>query len=271
MKESSALSLEPVDIFQIRFPRMNQAEAVKTLMNFTGQERAVGVAFPDMSTMNQAQTNPEFKKLLQSKVRVFNDGVGMAWISRCQGKPFPANLNGTDLCPALLANSPVGTRVFLLGTKSDDIEIAREKLSNRFKHIAFVGVHHGYFTLEEEPGVMKLIRAARPAIVFVGMGNPRQVEFIARHLDDPGMKGTLFLAIGGFFDYWAGNINRAPLWVRRLRLEWLFLIFKQPHKLKRYLVGGPLFLIRGLWAQFRNQHACPPQNPSQDELWPSKE
>ncbi len=253
---------QSVDILQIRFPRMTKTEALQKLIELTKNNMNAGVAFPDMSTLNQAESNPDFKYLLQSKMIVMNDGAGLAWIAKRLGCPFPANLNGTDLCPALMELLDKDTRIFILGTKPKEIRKAHQALSRRFPHINFVGSRNGYFNIEEEPSIIAKIHKTKPDIVLVGMGNPRQVEFITRFLDSPDIQGTLLLAVGGFLDYWAGNISRAPLLMRRLKLEWLYLIIIQPHKIKRYLIGIPLFTLRCIWADISNQHTYikPPQN-----------
>jgi N-acetylglucosaminyldiphosphoundecaprenol N-acetyl-beta-D-mannosaminyltransferase len=97
----------------------------------------------------------------------------------------------------------------------------------------------------------------RPAVILVGMGNPQQVELIDRHLDDPSLRGTLWLAVGGQFDYYGGALRRAPQLLRRLRLEWLYIVMQQPHKLRRYFIGIPLYLGRCALAALTGSHDIP--------------
>lgn len=248
---------DSVDILGVRFPRLSSDQALSLLLSRLGAATSTGVCFPDMSTLNLACDNPDFRRLLQERMLVLNDGAGLAWAARRQQRSFPANLNGTDLCPRLFAAAPSGTRVYLLGARDGVARAAEKVLAERFPQLAFVGSHHGYLDERGEAEVIETLRTLRPQIVLVAMGNPRQVEFIVRHLDDPGLAGTLWLAVGGQLDYYGGGLVRAPLWMRRVKLEWLYIVMQQPYKARRYFVGIPQFLLRCLHADFTDGHRAP--------------
>ena len=245
-----------VDVLGVRFPRLTAAAVLQLLLTRLGGTVSTGVCFPDMSTLNLAAERPEFLRRLQTRMLVFNDGAGLGWAARRQGRPLPANLNGTDLVPQLLHAAPLGTTVFLLGAQPGVAERAQAILAARFDHLQFVGSHHGYLDATSEAAVVEKLRTLRPQIVLVAMGNPRQVEFIDRHLDDAALGGTLFLAVGGQLDYYGGTLRRAPAWWRRLRLEWLYIVLQQPYKARRYFVGIPQFMLRCLAAERRGTHVA---------------
>ena len=249
------LGVDEVEVLGVRFPRLTAAAAVEFLLSRLHGPKSTGVCFPDMSTLNLAAERPAFRHLLQTRMVVFNDGAGLAWAARRQGHPLPANLNGTDLVPQLFAGAPAQTSVFLLGARPGVAEQAQAVLAARFPHLRFVGSHHGYLDDATEAQVLATLRLLRPAIVLVAMGNPVQVEFICRHLDDPGLAGTLFLAVGGQLDYYGGTLKRAPQSWRRARLEWLYIVLQQPYKAQRYFVGIPRFLVRCLLAERRGPDA----------------
>ncbi len=94
---------------------------------------------------------------------------------------------------------------------------------------------------------------ARPNLLLVGMGNPRQEQWIDRYL--PQLRVPLTMGTGGLFDHWAGNLKRAPYWVRRIGCEWMQLLLQQPHKCRRYLLGNPVFLARIATNWFRDRQA----------------
>jgi N-acetylglucosaminyldiphosphoundecaprenol N-acetyl-beta-D-mannosaminyltransferase len=248
---------ESVDILKVRFPRLRAEEAVALLLCRLSERRTTGVCFPDMSTLNLAADKPGFRRLLGRRFLVFNDGAGLSWAARRRGRPLPANLNGTDLIPRLFSAAPSGTTVYLLGARPGVAERAQEVLAGRFPHLSFVGSHHGYLDAAAEAEVLAELRRLRPRIVLVAMGNPLQVELIDRHLDDPELDGTMWFAVGGQLDYYGGDLRRAPVWVRRLKLEWLYIVLQQPHKARRYFVGIPRFLVRCLLAERRDGHAVP--------------
>lgn len=250
--------VDSVDILGVRFPRLTREEALELLLARLLRRETTGVCFPDMSTLNLAAERPAFLRLLQRRMLTLNDGAGLAWAARRLGRPFPANLNGTDLCPRLFQAAPAGTGVYLLGAAPGVAARAQAHLSARFPHLRFPGSHHGYLDLAQEAAVVGELRALRPDIVLIGMGNPLQVEFIDRHRDDPGLAGTLWLAVGGQLDYYGGDLTRAPAWMRRCRLEWLHIVRKQPHKARRYFLGIPRFLSRCLAAELRGAHGAGP-------------
>ncbi len=246
-----------VDILGIRFPLWSRDEALQHLLVRLRQHQTTGVCFPDMSSMNVACEQPDFRRLLQQRFLVLNDGAGLAWASWRRGASFPSNLNGTDLVPALLDAAPEGTRVYVVGARPDVVERCREHMGRRFPNVVFVGHDHGFFDLSGEEAVTAEIARCKPDIVLVGMGNPRQVRFIGRRLDDPRLKGILWLAVGGLFEYWGGTLVRAPSWARRARLEWLFIVSQQPYKARRYFEGIPRFLGRVIAAEARGTHSWP--------------
>ena len=254
---AEAAQAEHVDLFQVRFPRLTQAQAADYLLGRLGAAPSTGVCFPDMSTLNAARSAPAFRRLLQHRVITFNDGAGLAFGARLRHRPFPANLNGTELTPMLLERAPVGTTVYLLGARPDVVTRAHEVLAKEFGHVEFIGAHHGYLNPDLEAHVMAELRRLRPDLVLVAMGNPLQVELVDRHLDDPELPATLWLGVGGLLDYYGGTLVRAPRWMVRAKLEWLNIVVRQPHKARRYLLGIPLFLGRCIVMELRGQHDAP--------------
>lgn len=256
-RDAPAADVAFVDVLGVRFPQLSAAQVVKLLLGRLAAGQSTGVCFPDMSTLNLAADRPAFRRLLQRRMLVLNDGAGLAWAARRQGQPLRENLNGTDLCPRLLAAAPAGTTVFLLGAHPGVAARALAVLAARFPAISFVGSHHGFLDAASEAEVVAELRRLRPRIVLVAMGNPLQVEFIDRHLDDPALAGTLWLAVGGQLEYYGGRLRRAPAWLRRARLEWLYIVLQQPHKARRYFVGIPQFLLRCLLAERTGAHHLP--------------
>lgn len=254
---ASETTANTVDVLGVRFPRLYGEEAVALLLAKLRSGDSHGVCFPDMSTLNLAVDSPGFRRLLQRRMIVLPDGAGVMWVASWRGKPLPANLNGTDLVPRFFAAAPAGTTVFLLGGPEGVAARTAEQFAARFPHLRFVGSFHGYLTPTDEQQLVATLCELRPQVVLVGMGNPQQVELIDRYLDHPSLRGTLWLAVGGQFDYYGGTLKRAPTWLRKVRLEWLFIVLQQPHKLRRYFVGIPLYLSRCALASLLHSHDIP--------------
>jgi exopolysaccharide biosynthesis WecB/TagA/CpsF family protein len=199
------------------------------------------IGFANAHTVNMARTSREFAGALRDAL-VLNDGAGVNLASKLvYGLPFPDNLNGTDLTPQLLTRLPAGTRVYLVGSKAAIATLAAEKLQRRHPHLLIVGAHDGFFSVEEESDLAREIVEARADVVLAGMGHPRQELWAARNVATLGIP---VICIGAFLDFTAGVVHRAPTWMRRTSLEWLYRLLQEPRRLaRRYLLGNCTFLI----------------------------
>jgi alpha-1,3-mannosyltransferase len=223
------------------------------------QGEAVAVAFANAHTLNVAAENLAFRLALQNAL-VFNDGIGSDIASRIlYGAPFPENLNGTDFVPNYLMRTKHRYRIFLLGAKPGIAERAAHRLSVLCPRHMIVGCRHGHFAGGETCEVVELIRHSKADILLAAMGNPKQELFIQEHLAGTGCR--LGIGVGALFDFLAGDVPRAPLWVQRRRLEWVYRLLQEPGRLAgRYLIGNPLFLMRVLgqwWSGSRVSDAEP--------------
>jgi N-acetylglucosaminyldiphosphoundecaprenol N-acetyl-beta-D-mannosaminyltransferase len=234
-----------VAVFGVRIANLHEYEAVcqfeRWINERHGQSKAV--YFVNAHTLNLAAREPAYAELLNRGRCVFGDGTGVRWAARVRGVTMKANLNGTDLVPRLFRDTAgQGYRYFLLGATADTIARAAANAQDRFPGWTLAGQHHGYIDMHDSRDVIRLINDARPHVLLVGMGNPLQEQWIDRHLNE--LRVPLCLGTGGLFDHWAGNLRRAPRWVRRLGYEWVQLLAQQPHKWRRYLLGNPAFLWR---------------------------
>jgi N-acetylglucosaminyldiphosphoundecaprenol N-acetyl-beta-D-mannosaminyltransferase len=195
-------------------------------------------------TLNLACESPAYRRLLNGGEVVFADGTGVRWAARLRGVRMQANLVGTDLIPALFhATGGRGYRYFLLGANAATIQRAAATCERTYPGWTLAGFHHGYVQDEASAAlVIKQINASRAHILLVGMGNPLQEQWIHRHRAS--LQVQLSIGVGGLFDHWAGNLKRAPAWVRRHGFEWTQLLLQQPQKWRRYLLGNPKFLVR---------------------------
>ncbi|MEW5763105.1 MAG: WecB/TagA/CpsF family glycosyltransferase [Bacillota bacterium] len=199
----------------------------------------------------RALREPVLLEIAHSASLVTADGIGIVWAARVLGEPLPERVTGIDLVLALAARAPREKwRVFLLGARPGVAQQAAANLAARFPGLDVAGTHHGYFTSREETGVLARIRAARPDILFVGLGAPKQEMWIARHLRALGV--PVAVGVGGSFDVLAGRVKRAPAFLRRLHLEWLGRLLYEPRRWRRMLVlpkfAGVVLLerLRGL-------------------------
>ncbi|RWX68046.1 glycosyltransferase [Mesorhizobium sp. M4B.F.Ca.ET.089.01.1.1] len=218
-------------------------DAIALLTRLVAERRFTKVSFLNAHNANIACTDPVFAEALDDFL-ILPDGIGVDMAAKLlYGAPFPDNLNGTDFVPAFLQASSRPLTVGLLGATRVNAEAASVKLAALAVQHRFVVIHDGYFSAAEEPTIVDRIAALRPDVLLVAMGVPRQELWIARHID--ARHCTLPIAVGALLDFLSGTVPRAPLWMRRLRLEWLFRLLIEPGRLwRRYVVGNPLFLWR---------------------------
>lgn len=202
------------------------------------------VYFANAHTLNLACDNPGYREVLGSADHVFGDGTGVRWAMRALHRQrLRDNVNGTDLIPRLLRSRPgAGRRVYLLGNRPDRIERAAAYVRRHFPAWTLAGYHHGFIDAVESARVVEAINAAAPHVLLVGMGNPVQERWLHQHRHQ--LRVPVCLGVGGLFDYWSGDLVRAPAWMRALGHEWVNILIRQPHKARRYLLGNPRFLLR---------------------------
>lgn len=240
-------------VLGVQIDKVSRPRAI-ALMEEAIQSRnghAVSVFFVNAHTLNLAASAPSYREVLNSADYVFADGTGVRWAARLQGIRSLENLVGTDFVPTLLKSTAGrGYSYFLLGADAQTIAAAADYARRTFPGWTQAGYHRGYLIDDAlNSAAINMINAARPDMLLVGMGNPIQERWIRDNLAR--LEVPVCMGIGGLFDYWAGNVSRAPKWLRRLGHEWLWRLYQQPSlKARRYLIGNPLFLARVLREQW---------------------
>lgn len=200
------------------------------------------VAFLNAHLANLAFENVTLRESLDSFL-VFNDGLGVDLASYIlYRKKFPSNLNGSDFIPNFLNDTGHALRIALVGGRREVIDSVIKNLEHRWPRHRIVAAHHGYFRDEEEKSIARRIKDAAADVVLVAMGNPKQEEWIQRNVPTSCCVG---LGVGAFFDFFSGSVPRAPLFIRRTRMEWLYRLVIEPRRLwRRYTIDNILFMSR---------------------------
>jgi N-acetylglucosaminyldiphosphoundecaprenol N-acetyl-beta-D-mannosaminyltransferase len=192
--------------------------------------------------VEQALASPDGVGFLHKATCLVPDGAGVVWAlrrvaKRTQAKTLPTRVPGVELAEALLARcAQHGQGVALLGASPQVMEALPTKLADRLgQAVPLVFTHHGFFKAGDEAMGLALQAAkARPRLVLVALGVPRQEAWIAAH-QHLFADGTLLMGVGGSFDVWAGVVKRAPKLMQRLNLEWAWRLALQPWRLQRSL------------------------------------
>ena len=168
------------------------------------------------------------------------DGMGVVLGARILGHDVPERVAGIDLFHELLRMSArKGYSVYLLGARDDVVSEAARRVKTLYPDLKLAGYHHGYFWDDEEAMVNK-VRASGAQLLFVAITSPKKENFINRWREQLGV--TFVMGVGGTFDVVAGKVKRAPIWMQKSGLEWLFRVIQEPRRMwKRYLVTNSKF------------------------------
>jgi N-acetylglucosaminyldiphosphoundecaprenol N-acetyl-beta-D-mannosaminyltransferase len=193
----------------------------------------------------RAQRDPEFARVLESADLCLADGTGVVWAARRQGCSMSGPVTGTDLIPPLAALSARhGFRLFLLGAAPGVAAELAAQLRATHPQLE-VASHAGSPDPSSDDETVTLIGAHRTQVLLVAFGAPKQELWIDRLKDRLGP--VVGIGVGGAFDYLTGRVRRAPVWMRRAGLEWLYRLVRQPWRLRRMAVL-PVYAIKVLSA-----------------------
>lgn len=205
-----------------------------------GQTR---IAFLNANNANIMLNDGEYRAVLSEHI-VLPDGVGIDLASYIlNGAKFQANLNGTDFVPAMLTYIDRKKRIGLIGGTPEVLAGALENFRKHAPWHEFIAISDGYFDKQHSEPVLARIEEAKLDILLVGMGTPLQEKWV--HGNIRVQHARLVLCVGALFDFVSEVVPRAPLWIRKLRMEWVYRIACEPSRLwRRYIVGGPIFVFR---------------------------
>lgn len=200
--------------------------------------------FVNANSINLAQRNAQFKDTLKKADCLFADGSGMRLAAKSQQIKLVDNINGTDVLPLLCAAMQDNKkRLYFLGAKPGVAEKAAENLKQNWPQLQICGTQDGYFNEKEEAAIIQKINNSGTDVLLVAQGSPLQESWIIKHARQ--LNCESILAVGGLFDFYSGDIARAPLWMRETGLEWIWRLSQEPvTKFKRYVIGVPEFMFR---------------------------
>lgn len=190
------------------------------------------VVTADASGIVQAQTDAALAELYETADLVTPDSAGVVWALRRAGHPIPARVSGVDIVDRVCeVSSDTGWRIYFLGGKPGVAELAAERMRLRRPGCNIVGARHGYFPPESDEVVAAEVAEAKPDILFVAMGIPRQEKFIRATESIIGAK--VAMGVGGTFDVFSGKVRRAPRLLQGMKMEWMWRLAQNPKKIDK--------------------------------------
>lgn len=239
--------MEQIELFGITIHNVTLEETVNRVRELVQAKGKAFVVTPNVDHVVKLQTDAAFLELYKAADLSIPDGMPLVWTSKLAKKPLKGRVTGADLFPAVCADAArTGMTVFLLGSASQDIiETTKAKLLGKNPGLKIVGAHSPSFGFEkreeENNALIQMINEAKPDILFVGVGAPKQEKWIYTFRDR--LNVPVSLGVGAAFDFVAGNVKRAPKWMQSVGLEWFYRFLSEPKRMfKRYFIDDFVFL-----------------------------
>ncbi|GAB4458130.1 MAG: WecB/TagA/CpsF family glycosyltransferase [Armatimonadaceae bacterium] len=218
----------PVRLLGMRIDRVTMEESLALIEQYIAEGKPRHIVTADASMVMTYREDPEFAAIIEAADLITPDGAGILWATRRLGTPVTAKVSGVDLSDRCCAQSSTkGWRIFFFGAAPHVAEEAAGRILARHPGAQIVGFRDGYFKPEDEPAIVEQIRAAKPDILLVALGIPKQEKFIARHRE--ALNVPVMIGVGGTLDVFSGAVRRAPVWMQQVGLEWFYRVASNPN------------------------------------------
>jgi N-acetylglucosaminyldiphosphoundecaprenol N-acetyl-beta-D-mannosaminyltransferase len=240
-------TLPRVNILGVGVHAMDMSQALEQVCEAIDQGRKGYVCVTGVHGIMEAQTDPQFRSILNHSFLTTPDGMPTVWVGRLRGFSGMRRVFGPDLMLETCKMSvEKGYSHFLYGGAPGVAESLEESLVKKFPGLRVVGTYTPPFRPlndEEEGSLRKMVAFLRPDIIWVGLSTPKQERFMAKYL--PLLDTKLMFGVGAAFDVHTGRIQDAPDWIKEAGLQWLHRLFQEPRRLwKRYLINNPRFVCK---------------------------
>ena len=237
-----------VRLFNGRFDPVTLDQCVNQVFNDMAQGQRGWLCTVNVAILMMMRENPALQRFADQATWTVADGQPVIWTSRWFGTPLPERVTGVDLVERLCERAQAeGKGIYLLGASRSVIDTLAKRMQSRFPTLR-IAHDDGYFTADQAAARADAIAQSGASILLVGMGVPRQEQFIEQQWQRLGVQ--LAIGVGGSFDVLAGLRDRAPEWMQKIGMEWFYRLVQEPGRLwKRYLVtntGYVLLVLRGL-------------------------
>ena len=248
----------PVAMLGVPFDKVTMADTLRIIGEMILSKRPHYLATANVDFAVQALRDVELQRILAEADLVLCDGMPLVWASRLLGNALPERVTGSDLVPLLLAEAERrGWRIYFLGGAEASLERATANTRMKYPRIQLVGSYSPPFKPlvdMDHDDVLRRLHAARPDIVLVAFGCPKQEKWIRMHFVASGV--PVSIGVGATIDFLGGTVRRAPRWMQKTGLEWIFRLLQEPKRLfKRYAVDLVVFgrAIASQWWALRHR------------------
>lgn len=231
------MDIKELKILGVGISKMTKNDLIKILVEIT---EPFYIVTPNPEMVYIASKNESFKNLLNNAKYKMPDGIGIIIASKIYGQHIKERISGIDIFELLGELGKI--RVFLLGSKEEVVKEAAHKLKDKYQNIEAIDYLNGYFTSEQNNMIIEKISNFKPDLLFVGLGCPKQEEWIYENYKKSNARITI--GIGGSFDVISGFKKRAPLFIRKIGCEWIYRFLQEPRRRGIRILRVPLYLIK---------------------------
>ena len=238
---------ERVNVLGVGISALNLDSALLTIAHALEKRYKGYICVTGVHGVSEARNDPDFRRILNRAFLNTPDGMPMVWMGRLQGFTRIGRVYGPDLM-LRVCEYTASRRLthFLYGGQPGVADALKRRLEQRYPGLSIVGAYSPPFrplNSGEEDDLIQLVKQLQPDVFWVGLSTPKQEKFMADYWQR--LDARLFLGVGAAFDFHAGRVRQAPVWMQRTGFEWLFRLFHEPRRLwKRYLKNNPLFIFR---------------------------
>ncbi|MBL6952966.1 MAG: WecB/TagA/CpsF family glycosyltransferase [Alphaproteobacteria bacterium] len=232
-----------ISLMGVPLDLLSMAQTVALAEDAMASGRRLQQVVINVAKLVNMRTDTDLRQdVLQSDI-INIDGTGILWAARLLGHRVPERVAGIDLMGALIACcAQHGYKPYFLGASQAVLEQAMAQLRAEHPALNIAGYRNGYFTAAEEAQVVADIRNSGAHCLFVAISSPTKERFLRQHRDQLGV--PFLMGVGGALDVVAGRVQRAPIWMRHVGLEWLYRLCQEPRRMwRRYLVTNTKFLF----------------------------
>ena len=239
-KEPMSFQRKKINICHVDIDSISMKEALCIMEDIIAEKGRGLIVTPNVDHIVQLQKDEEFKVIYRQALLALPDGMPVMWGAKFLGTPLKQKISGSDLFPEFCkVTADKGYKMFFMGGRPGAVTRTKELLEKRYSKINIVGTYCPPFGFEKDEAenakIVKMINQARPDVLFVGLGAPKQEKWLYRNYNE--LNVPVSAGIGITFEYMAGMVTRAPLWMQNVGLEWFWRLMMEPRRLwKRYLV-----------------------------------
>jgi N-acetylglucosaminyldiphosphoundecaprenol N-acetyl-beta-D-mannosaminyltransferase len=239
------MKLERGNILGVKVSAIDMRVAIDAIFQWIERRTPQYICVTPAHSIMDCWLNPDLYPLFNNSGLTTPDGMSVVWLLHLQGYKQTKRVTGTDLMLQVLSESErTGWRHFFYGSTPETLHLLKEKITRQFPAAEIVGMYAPPFrelTPEEDEAIIARIKNAHPDILWVGISSPKQERWMAAHLHE--LEVPVLIGVGAAFDFVSGVKKRAPVWMQRLGLEWLYRFLSEPARLWPRYRWYPLFIL----------------------------